>query len=825
MTGGPDLTIKQAYAGLTRLIDDYGNPSEYPTDGQENAFSVLVREGGPEALKALHHGIEFYDAFHALAISHYEKSYGQATDVLNALLDKTDPHYFRKAYIAYLKQRDEAGLITPLKRSAVEARRADPTKATIDMEALLGVQGVKLYELALREEVHSKAFREAVYLKSSSFHEGKRPAKRPVFYNGGPSGCGKSYSLKSLVKTVLLSMSASSEPAVPGRKQGLFVVASDGGVPRECSQIQQMTIKLANLKGYSGVRDIYKHSRSNLTSVKKYVLRATMKSKSLGIAIAETFSKWKVKSKKQKKEIKALASLPNTEVIFAEVTSKRKSMFMRVVEFMGIGRAYDRDPVVGYNDLHRANRKASKESKAYKAYVMKGTINAFQQGANGTKRALSWAKYKGFLTFAVYNDLMLVAPSEYTSAKHYTGDYHEKGVTKETAKVMMVSERMFRAWKIMREQGLSDGDSAEVKGETWTYKASLKAFMNEKTNQLSASPEVVLREIAHFKMRIQALKGMPSIDELSTLQQMYLQSHVESLSTLDVQDETSIHKAILSNKGMLSMLKGVEGAEVVRAKLKKIRKHLKNIIHCHQVLSGRSSADYESIVPNIPAHRKAIHVSGVNVDVLKKSDLIGWMKTHMKAKTTRVGGVVATVDEAETFAETDKTATEDEVMGYVRRIDSVNEKDADVVAKVPVLISADRESIQLLTHNAEVDGCNQTELPDHVRVKMAYEALDTWISNNGLPTPDNRLAIHGIDKKQKAFLYLAVKERAKQRGLQFDVDHSVRLYGFDKAQVVGRFKRSEYEVAFAKATRMERLELRDRADSLVMKQETGLAVV
>lgn len=463
---------RQHPASIAPSLGDYQtSPYTEVNSHEEDALDVLKRESPDNtAFTKLYQGTQ--DPNNVTFQKQREKIV--AREGLSSFkpqgLAKSDPCYFRKIFMNYVNQHQ-----VPSYTGTAEARKNNPTGATITMAEMLGEKGVKLYELALKEEAESTAFRDAVFLKSASFYEGNAPKERPVIFNGGPSGSGKSYSLKAVVGKIM-----SDQPSSQNERSGCFVVSSDGGVTREVSQIYNFTVKLANKNGYAGVSDVYKHSKNSLSPIKKYVLNALMESKTLGIAIAETFSKWAFKAGKFKSLIGKLKQLPATRVFFSSIQGKDPDKFAAVVKQMGMERALETDPDPTTN-LATLNTPASKESKAYKSHntLAPGVkVNTFQAGVDGTDKAAKYCASQGITLLTTENDLTLVIQKPPGS-----GQWTDRVMPGEQG-VKKISARVFNAWQELKAAKTPEGATVDK----WVYKQDLMAF--NKANQANCTPNV-----------------------------------------------------------------------------------------------------------------------------------------------------------------------------------------------------------------------------------------------------------------------------------------------------------------------------------------------
>lgn len=302
----------------TRLVEQIG---KYGTD---NTASCLSKEGQV----ALCEGIDKYQKTHASKVAEYQKEHGikPRADGLK------EPNFFRQQLIEYIENHQLPGF-TP---GTPDTRGTDPEGATIKMDALLGEEGVKLYKLALEEEMNSKEFRYAVADASTTHYEGPKWAKeRPVVIVAGPSGCGKSRAAEDAVKTANRFLPTNDED-MSGNK----VISADGGVVREVSQMRKLLVQVALKQGYTGIEDLHSKSKA-LEKVKHHVQNAAFATPDVGVVIPETFSKWHINPLCSARSLmKRVDALVNTKQIFTRVQGADKDTFEETVAFMGSRRAW-----------------------------------------------------------------------------------------------------------------------------------------------------------------------------------------------------------------------------------------------------------------------------------------------------------------------------------------------------------------------------------------------------------------------------------------------------------------------------------------------------
>lgn len=126
---------------------------------------------------------------------------------------------------------------------------------SIKMEEFLGKDLLKLYKYAVQEEVSSKNYKNAVFLKSMSFYDGKT-LEAPVYIAaGGPSGAGKSFLKKPSVKEAVQYLAKKRDAQGEAIREGNYVVSIDNGIARETLQTGKMLLEYAFSKGYKEIED------------------------------------------------------------------------------------------------------------------------------------------------------------------------------------------------------------------------------------------------------------------------------------------------------------------------------------------------------------------------------------------------------------------------------------------------------------------------------------------------------------------------------------------------------------------------------------------
>ncbi|RUR07413.1 hypothetical protein [Legionella sp. km772] len=350
------------------------------------------------ARKHLYEGIEAYQNRHfALMVDYCNK--------FKLPIPDDSPDFFRKQFIEFCARKDFTDFAGDKGK-----RKTKPETATQSLEELFGKQGAALYKLALAEERHTKEYMNAVFQESTSHSEGNKWSTRPVIIVAGPSACGKSTAANAAIE-----QAKSALPTDPEDFSGNDIVAADGGVAREVSQMRKLAIQLAVEHGYSGINDL--HNKSNvLGDVKDCILEAAYATDNLGVVIPETFSHAKTSTSM----FARIDQLKNTTPIWIRVTGENKSIFSalldkittsfrEVVAYMGSRRAFktsgfkDEKPEDEREDT-RYDLNISKdeipESKAYGGFLsfMGGWFGSWKAEQNFKKH------YQDGITFTLVND-------------------------------------------------------------------------------------------------------------------------------------------------------------------------------------------------------------------------------------------------------------------------------------------------------------------------------------------------------------------------------------------------------------------------------------
>ncbi len=414
---------KEQEQGLYRQVGRYKEKS-----GPNNQF-VSERLGGSldelsDAQKKLYKGISEYKKQHLDKIKDYCKAHGLPPPA------EDNPHFFRELFIHFSlsKKLDEFKI-----PESGDPRKNNPEQATIKLDDLFGEDGAELYELALQEERYSKEYMDAVFSTSTTHYKGEKWAQRPVVIVAGPSASGKTFGAQEAVKKsdpFLAKMDTGTD------KPGNDVVAVDGGIFREVSQMRKFAIRVANQQGYPGISDLYDRSEV-LGKAKGCLEKAVFATSSLGVVIPETFSN----PFKASSLLKKVERLTNTKVIFSRVDGENPSIFKKVVGFMGSRRAwktknFDRCPPLDLNSTDDLS-----ESKAY------GKSGFYWGKKHSLEAEQRYRKYsKDQISLLITNDLVLKKPVP-KEVQESDAKAHQWTDAKQGDKgAILVSRRTFEAW-------------------------------------------------------------------------------------------------------------------------------------------------------------------------------------------------------------------------------------------------------------------------------------------------------------------------------------------------------------------------------------------
>lgn len=388
----------------------YNQIDKYP--GEHAQLLIDLKEN------PLYKDIDDYQKGYKGKIENYQKK-----NKLVVTDSSDDMQYFRKKFINYILNHEKPSFIEGDDEEANKLKRQDrennPEIATIKMEQFLDKEGLELYKLALEEERYSTNYMDAVFEQSTTIFPGKPWMVRPVVIVAGPSGAGKTTAARAAIENANQFLPKDNDPTSLTQNK---VVAVDGGVAREVSQMRKLVIHMANKQGYSGINDLHKQSK---------IQAAAVANPKLGIVIPKTFSK----PNSTPKILSKIDKLPNTKPIFTRVDGverdNKSQQFKNIVAFMGERRAW-KSGGFDSNEPLDLNAPTKAESKAYGG-------GGFWAGVLGSKFAEKWFKFssKEKLSMVITNDLMIVKPDANKNLVPAKSD--DKGAR-------LVAERVVHAW-------------------------------------------------------------------------------------------------------------------------------------------------------------------------------------------------------------------------------------------------------------------------------------------------------------------------------------------------------------------------------------------
>ncbi len=421
--------------GLEGQLNDYSTYGKAKDVlGTDTGQKFVDKRLKPDAQIHLYDGIEKYEKRHYALIVKYCNKF-------KLPIPTETPDFFRKQFIEFAARKEFEDFAEKKKE-----RKKNPESATKKLEELFGKQGAALNKLALQEERYTKSYVNAVFQESTTHCEGNKWKTRPVVIVAGPSACGK-----STAATAAIDQANSLLPTDPDDNNGNDIVASDGGVARELSQMRKLAIQVSVEHGFSGIEDLHGKSKV-LGDVKDCILEAAYATESLGVVIPETFA-----GKSTTKLFKRIEQLKNTTPIWLRVTGENVSIFSTIMEtisttfreavaYMGSRRALKtsgfKDELVGERPKTKYDLNISKddipESKAYGGFrsFFGGWFCSLQAERNFKKH------FKDAMTYTLVQDLILVKPGNSHGSKE---EQWLKGA-KDDADVMMVSRTAYKAW-------------------------------------------------------------------------------------------------------------------------------------------------------------------------------------------------------------------------------------------------------------------------------------------------------------------------------------------------------------------------------------------
>lgn len=519
--------------------------------------SILSHNGADE----LYRGIQEYKEQYLEKINAHLVAQG-----LSPQLTNNYPNYsfFREQFIQYLFTHS-----LPLFSGDEQNRQNNPETAAISLEKLLGRQGVDLYKLALEEEMHSNQYREAVVANATTYVPGEKWQARPAVIVAGPSGCGKSYAAQSAIIVANEFL-----PKIDGMMTNNPVIAVDGGIIRETSQMRKLLIHVATNQGFTGIKDL--HTQSYILEKMKYRLQeAAFASEDAGIVIPETFSQWINPLHPVHQLMKRIESLPNTKQIFTRVNGENAENFQNVVAYMGSRRAWktkdfnheDRPAAAPIN----LNHSTESESKAYER-------GGFKFGQWGSLSAENWfrARSKARLSMVITNDLVLLKPNpEVTHEDWISAKQGDEGA-------VLISRANFVSWSRLKPDErptLPDYNKAHANPQIAT---SAQIDITILQRKLSKSAQRSLESMARETRKI-------SPDENKVKYYVSKHQYITHLATLDshkltTRAEIEKLKEVVQDyaeniKEQKKVLGKLPSTSITLAHLKKFSKKLDKLLH------------------------------------------------------------------------------------------------------------------------------------------------------------------------------------------------------------------------------------------------------
>jgi len=414
---------------------------------------------------------------------------------------------------------------------AASAKATNPEEATISLEKLLGKEGAELYQLALEEELNSKAYRDAALAKSTTKHVDYPWLERPIILIGGPSGSGKSKAAEKTLDDAIETIAKENKGYNPTKKTQ-YVIKCDGGLARETSQMYKAAIRTANSLGYTGISNLHKNSKI-LGNTKKYLQNVALhKSSPHGIVIPNTFAKHgaevgpipvgKVLSNALLKKLRELDKT-QCKIFFSLIEGRDPQLFQDVVAYLGSRRAWKTqwpDNEATSTDLNDTSNLS--ESKNYNG-------DYFKHGIRGSEYAyeeLATLFGDKFVGSIVVNDLIFVKRDDTAPNGWVRVDKYEPGA-------IAVSENNYNAW-------MKDNNSSSL--ETYNranYNPTVVTSSRFKIFRLAQQLREKLRKnkdkhipkaIAATQIEIETADALLAAEVLSADELENPKKHVENIS-------------------------------------------------------------------------------------------------------------------------------------------------------------------------------------------------------------------------------------------------------------------------------------------------------
>lgn len=217
-------------------IGDYQIPQDYDQPDPNSAVYLSSDEVQEEVKKRLNNNRAALAAL-----------YGIKERELDEFLAKPDPTSAREAF----RDAFEAKMQTKAKGS--ETVESMPT---VTLAEFLGdPELLDLYKAAVKEEMNSRNYKNAVFLNSIHHYAGDTLETPVLVPAGGASGVGKSFLKKTTMETVVAQSPKKRDAQNEVVRDGNDVVSVDNGIARSTLQVGKMVVQVAFSKNYKEISD------------------------------------------------------------------------------------------------------------------------------------------------------------------------------------------------------------------------------------------------------------------------------------------------------------------------------------------------------------------------------------------------------------------------------------------------------------------------------------------------------------------------------------------------------------------------------------------
>lgn len=354
------------------------------------------------------------ESLRAYSISRYQADYGaQVHAYQTRLMQKTglirpptegivDHTFFRRLYQNLLRDIHERHLVRPQK---------DEHDLSITLASLLGEDGLALCRLAIEEETHSLAYREAVFARATHGYTGEAWEQQPGIIIAGPSGSGKSHAAASIISDITGSQRISNEHTGPVHN---FLVTVDGEYGRKTSHVFEDTMALAEAFGFKhGVSDLHDRTQAHTEGAKRILRQAAFlaaETGKAGLIMPETFTDYFISTniRQAMKRFIQLCQNSRINAVFVDIEASQDAV------------------------RHDAEARAKIQSKAYNKWGF--SLSEFCSTYVKNILRKKTGHHINFITYT--NDRILVKPQNDTWVET---QYGAKGA-------MPVSRRVHQAW-------------------------------------------------------------------------------------------------------------------------------------------------------------------------------------------------------------------------------------------------------------------------------------------------------------------------------------------------------------------------------------------